>query len=244
MQTIITQTLGFNCFEHPNNVFEWVTPFTFFDGDTVTFFTEPVGNLTRFFDASFTVQHLDSVGIHMRSAKDFDPIKRLLKRHQNITLDDVGELSIIAANANKACDQYLRALLHIADWEATTANHPMVEQLLRFEAQAYLKQKSTQPIEQDIKITGMSGKQHTIHFAQGNDWVLLSKPTGDATGRTLRKMLDIKNTPAAQTHQTIVILDDTSDTNAAKGEADIISSVADSTIMLSTLIKQSGAAKH
>ena len=117
---IVTNYTGIECFEH-EDMLEWGTAFEFFDGDAITFFSEKVGNQIRFFDGQNTVWHLSSVGLELND-KTINNLKNQIK--DSGVIYENGDLSYSAPieHLNDAFSLYLKTLLKISDWEASTVN--------------------------------------------------------------------------------------------------------------------------
>ena len=142
----VFENLGYNFIKHEENLLEWETPYSFFDGDKITFFTEQIANKIKFFDAGLTILHIESTGLKLDSLR---PIRNVLKKYST-TIEQSGEISFFASSPDGYND-YIRALLNIADWEAETVNHPYARQLLKLETELYLKRRSASEIQKDAK---------------------------------------------------------------------------------------------
>jgi hypothetical protein len=83
--------------------------------------------------------------------------------------------------------------------------------------------KPTEKLERNIFVTGHSGRLHSFHFKQSNDLIEAARPHSSRTGSILRKAADVHNSSTPPT--ILVVMDDREDSERAKIETDILSTL-------------------
>lgn len=83
--------------------------------------------------------------------------------------------------------------------------------------------RPTDEFVRGISVTGHSGRSHKFHFRLGIDLIDAARPRSQGTGAILRKAADTQN--SANPYSVLVIMDDREDSERAKAETDILSTL-------------------
>lgn len=236
----LIQRLGYECRLIGDTIIHVSTPFTFADGEPISFYIEDHGNEISVFDNADTLAHMSGIGWDISDRKKWKGIRQIFSSF-GFDLNDRGiaigkdqktaEESLITRYicASMAVADLEREYLGLTDEQATyiqevedqlRASKPMVD-LLRY------------PVVQ-----GHSGRAHHFHFDFDGSLIDAARPHGARTGSILRKSADVINSGNQKT--IIVVMDDREDPERARTETDILSTMV-SVIQFSALAKQASA---
>lgn len=239
----ISHLLGMDC--HPlddaGQVALISTPWKFKDGDSLPVFVEQAGNAVRFFDDGGVFMHFKGRGLNLSDARQTRFIKSAAEHH-GATFTDSGEIELWTKpeEAPKGFAAFVSTLLALTQWESENSgiSHDadvFVEEV----AQCLIAWKKTEKLERRPKILGITGRTHELHFKIDGTLVLAASAHPNSISSVLHKLIDIKALPANQSIQTMVVLDDRYNPDAAKQEGLVLSGIS-SVIEMTRLQKNSG----
>lgn len=235
--------IGFAC--HPlddaGQVAMIETPFKFNDGDPVPVFVEQVGSRVRFFDDGWLYLQFKNRGLSMANAAQTRFIKTAVEsRGGSFTKQGEVELWSSADAAPDGFARYLEAVTALTHWEREHTGVDVAASLFIEEVAQYLRSWRPQAeITTGAKLTGVTGKSHEFDFSVDGTQVLAVGMHHAAVSAALRKLMDVHNSPDNSGLQTLVVLDDRHDPQAAKSEALIIGGIS-SCITMTRLQKNAG----
>ncbi len=241
--TQLTLLLGLAC--HPlddaGNVVMIETPFCFNDGDAMPVFVEHAGEQIRFFDDGAVFLHFRSRGVTLSSATHTRFIKTAAQAH-GASFTDEGEIEVWsrADTASEGFARYIATLMDLARWESehtgiSTDDSLFVEEV----AHCLAAWKKGANITRNPQVTGITGKVYALDFDLDGTLVLAVGSHHSATSAALHKLVDIRNLPVNAKLNTLVVLDNRHDEQAAKRESMVLSG-ASPVIDMTTLQQRAG----
>jgi hypothetical protein len=217
--------VGFECRVVGNQTLHISTPFTFMDGEPISFYLDDTGVSVRISDNSETLAHFAAIGYDISDRKRWRSIKQTVEAF-GFSMLDTGE--IIGSDSKQVEDslitRYLSALLAVVDYEREYLGLP--EELEQFiqEVEMYLRAwKPQAKLEHYPVVIGHSGRPHNFHFEFDRQLMDAARPHGIRTGSILRKAADVIN--AGDKRKIVVVMDDRADIERARVESDILSTM-------------------
>lgn len=233
--------VGMRC-NQIGNAIEVVTPFTFYDGDSIELFAQSYETQILFFDDGFTLHHLHDAGIRIaNNKKRWSPLKEIASNYGvSLSEDGVFETLCPSSNPSLGFARMVSTLLGIASWEREQAGVSIDSAWLVDEVAFHLKAwKSEAAFVEKPKVRGFSGRVITFDFEFDGQYIDAISPHSNSTGAALRKVVDLNSNPNHEKKDVLVIVDDRLLPDVAKQEMGIIGRVA-STWSVSSLIAKSG----
>ena len=134
----------------------------------------------------------------------------------------------------------ISGLLSVAEWERDQVGLDEQTQNLAEEAEILLREwKPGSPLERRPKIKGQSKREHTFAFLLDGEYIDVIPANHTATGATMRKAGDVKNSPYLAGREIRVVIDDRRDRDRADVERQILGSM----VRAMTLTKLQSLAK-
>lgn len=236
----LAQTLGFECRTLTESLISVATPFSFADGEVIGFYLDDQQANVVVSDNGDTIFHLRSVGLDLADRRRWKPIRQIAESH-GLELLDSGEIRATANSNNSShlIARFISAMLDIANMEREQLG--MSEEIDHFiqEVEFYLHAwKPQASITHSPTLKGMSGRMHSFNFEFDGTLVDAARAHSGKTGAILRKAADLSL--AGVVTPILIIMDDREDTERARMETDILTSMV-SVMALSQLARISGA---
>jgi hypothetical protein len=234
----LLERLGFDCIEVDHRTIAVGTPFAFADGEPIGFYLVEADDRITISDNADTLMHLAGIGLDLSDRRRWSSLRRITESF-GIELTDRGEITAVGSKQTEHAliSGYLGAMLAIADYEREVIG--ISQELSEYitEVEMYLKaSKPEEPLLLGPAVQGHSGRTHTFHFDFDGKLIDAARPHGARTGAILRKAADIKN--AGYPREIVVVMDDREDTDRAKIETDILSTMV-SVLPFTRLVSQS-----
>lgn len=221
----LIKRVGFECRVLSDQTLSISTPFTFVDGEPISFYLDDTGASVRISDNSDTLAHLAAIGYDISDRKKWRGIKQTVETF-GFSMLETGE--IVGTDAKQMEDslitRYISAMLAVADYEREYLGLP--EELEQFiqEVEMYLRAWKPQArLDHSPVVIGHSGRSHLFHFEFDKQLMDAARPHGIRTGAILRKSADVIN--AGDKRKIVVVMDDREDVELAKIESDILSTM-------------------
>lgn len=244
----IKNTIGYRCLPlrgiKGESALEIGTPFTFPDGTSINFYLLEQGQgHILISDNGDTAMHISSYGDLWNQATVRQIEKMANENH--IVLGELGDLRMIVEKGQLSYGiaTFTAALIVFSKWveERLTLPAPLVS--LADKAEIYLtKWKPDLALQKNVSIKGLSKRDYTFDFQQGNELIDIIGANAQAVGSTMRKAGDVMNSPAMEGRVIRVIVDDSKDETGAQREKQILGSMVKA-MLLSELIRASGTQK-
>ena len=172
--------------------------------------------------------HLSAVGININ--------KRLSTLRDRVapfglTLTDKGDVRALVPmeQGSHMLATTISAMLSVAEWEREQLGLDEQTKNLADEAEILLREWKPQAIlERRPKIKGQSKREHTFDFLLDGEYIDVIAANHVATGATMRKAGDVKNSPYLDSRSIRVVIDDRSDPERAEVERHILGSLVKS----------------
>jgi hypothetical protein len=183
--------------------------------------------------------HLEAVGVPVgrRVATLRDRVARF-----GLTLGDQGDVRVLvpAEQGAHVLATVIGGLLSVAEWEREQVGLDEQTQNLAEEAEILLREwKPGATLEHRPKIKGQSKREHTFAFLMDGEYIDVIPANHTATGVTMRKAGDVKNSPYLAGREIRVVIDDRRDPDRADVERQILGSL----VRAMTLTKLQSLAK-
>ena len=221
----LVKRLGFDCRLVGETTIDVSTPFSFVDGEPIGFYFDQSGSDIRLSDNANTLAHFASIGHDISDRKRWRGIKQIVEAF-GMELLDSGEIvgRIKKEAEHTLVGRYVCAMLAVVDWEREYLGvSDEIEQFIN-EVELYLRAwKPNSPLTRLPIIQGHSGRTHSFHFELERQLIDAVRPHGIRTGSILRKAADVIN--AGDKRKILVVMDDREDTERAKIETDILSTM-------------------
>lgn len=98
-------------------------------------------------------------------------------------------------------------------------------------------------LKRSPSLSGLSRQTHTFDFSQGDTLIAAIPPHHASVGGLLRKLIDVKGSPHNQSYETLVIVDDRKNKEAADRETSVLSGVSP-VMLMSNLVERSMQSKQ
>lgn len=224
---------------HGEHGIEIGTPFSYADGSAIVLYALEEGNRILLSDNGEMLAHLEAVGL---------PVGRRIAMLRErlapfgLTLGDKGDVRVLvpAQQGAHLLAVAISGLLAVAEWEREHVGLDEQTQNLADEAEILLREwKPGAPLERRPKIKGQSKREHTFAFLVDGEYIDVIPANHTATGATMRKAGDVKNSPYLAGREIRVVVDDRRDPDRAEVERQILGSL----VKAMTLSKLQGLAR-
>ena len=204
------------------------TPFSFADGTAIVLYAMEEGDRLLPSDNGEMLAHLWSVGTNIN--------KRLSTLRDRVapfglTLTDKGDVRALVPmeQGSHMLATTISAMLSVAEWEREQLGLDEQIKNLADEAEILLREWKPQSIlERRPKIRGQAKREHNFDFLLDDEYIDVIAGNYVATGATMRKAGDVKNSPYLDSRSIRVLIDDRSDPERAEVERYIPGSLVES----------------
>lgn len=224
---------------HGEHGVEIGTPFSYADGSAIVLYAIEEGDRILLSDNGEMLAHLEAVGVPVGRR-----VATLRERvaHFGLTLGDQGDVRVLvpAEQGAHMLATAISGLLSVAEWEREQIGLDEQTQNLAEEAEILLREwKPGATLERRPKIKGQSKREHTFAFLMDGEYIDVIPANHTATGATMRKAGDVKNSPYLAGREIRVVIDDRRDPDRADVERQILGSL----VRAMTLTKLQSLAK-
>jgi hypothetical protein len=220
---------AFNCVPvrglHNESGIEIGTPFSYADGTAIVLYAMDEGDRILLSDNGDMLAHLEASGI--QAGRRIGTLRERVTRF-GLTLTDKGDVRALvpAEQGPHLLATAISAMLSVAEWEREQFGLNEQTQNLADEAEILLREwKPGASLERRPKIKGQSKREHTFAFLLADEFIDVISPNHTATGATMRKAGDVKNSPYLAGREIRVIIDDRQDPDRANVERQILGSM-------------------
>ena len=201
------------------------TPFSYADGSAIVLYALEEGDRILLSDNGEMLAHLEAVGVPVgrRVATLRDRVARF-----GLTLGDKGDVRVLvpAQQGAHMLATAISGLLSVAEWEREQVGLDEQTQNLAEEAEILLREwKPGATLERRPRIKGQSKREHTFAFLMDGEYIDVIPANHTATGATMRKAGDVKNSPYLAGREIRVVIDDRRDPDRADVERQILGSL-------------------
>ena len=201
------------------------TPFSYADGSAIVLYALEEGDRILLSDNGEMLAHLEAVGVPVgrRVATLRDRVARF-----GLTLGDKGDVRVLvpAEQGAHILATAISGLLSVAEWEREQVGLDEQTQNLAEEAEILLREwKPGATLERRPRIKGQSKREHTFAFLMDGEYIDVIPANHTATGATMRKAGDVKNSPYLAGREIRVVIDDRRDPDRADVERQILGSL-------------------
>ena len=204
------------------------TPFSYSDGTAIVLYAMEEGQQLLLSDNGEMLAHLSAVGININ--------KRLSTLRDRVapfglTLTDKGDVRAMVPieQGSYMLATTISAMLSVAEWEREQLGLDEQTKNLADEAEILLREWKPQAIlERRPKIKGQSKREHIFDFLLDGEYIDVIAANHVATGATMRKAGDVKNSPYLDSRSIRVVIDDRSEPERAEVERHILGSLVKS----------------
>ena len=201
------------------------TPFSYADGSAIVLYALEEGDRILLSDNGEMLAHLEAVGVPVgrRVATLRDRVARF-----GLTLGDKGDVRVLvpAEQGAHILATAISGLLSVAEWEREQVGLDEQTQNLAEEAESLLREwKPGATLERRPRIKGQSKREHTFAFLMDGEYIDVIPANHTATGATMRKAGDVKNSPYLAGREIRVVIDDRRDPDRADVERQILGSL-------------------
>lgn len=224
---------------HNEQGIEIGTPFSYADGSAIVLYAMEEGDRILLSDNGELLAHLATVGI--QTGRRIGSLRERVARF-GLTLSDKGDVRALVPLDQGATmlAAAVSAMLSVAEWEREQMGLDEQTQNLAEEAEILLREwKPEATLERRPKIKGQSKREHTFAFLLDGEYIDVIPANHTATGATMRKAGDVKNSPYLGGRDIRVVVDDRRDPERAGVERQILGSL----VKAMTLTKLESLAK-
>ena len=210
---------------HGEHGIEIGTPFSYADGSAIVLYALEEGDRILLSDNGEMLAHLEAVGLQV--GRRVTMLRERLAPF-GLTLGDKGDVRVLvpAQQGAHLLAVAISGLLAVAEWEREQVGLDEQTQNLADEAEILLREwKPGTPLERRPKIKGQSKREHTFAFLVDGEYIDVIPANHTATGATMRKAGDVKNSPYLAGREIRVVVDDRRDPNRAEVERQILGSL-------------------
>lgn len=201
------------------------TPFSYADGSAIVLYALEEGDRILLSDNGEMLAHLEAVGLQVS--------RRLAMLRERIapfglTLSGNGDVRMLVPTEQGAhlLAVAISGLLSVAEWEREQVGLDEQTQNLSEEAEILLREwKPGAMLERRPKIKGQSKREHVFAFLLDGEYIDVIPANHTATGATMRKAGDVKNSPYLAGRDIRVVIDDRRDPEKAEVERQILGSM-------------------
>lgn len=202
------------------------TPFSYADGSAIVLYALEQGDRILLSDNGEMLAHLEAVGLQPGGRRLTMLRDRLAPF--GLTLGEQGEVRVLVPMNQGAhlIALAISGLLSVAEWEREQLGLDEQTQNLADEAEILLREwKPNAPLERRPKIKGQSKREHGFAFLLDGEYIDVIPANHTATGATMRKAGDVKNSPYLAGREIRVVIDDRRDPDRADVERQILDSL-------------------
>lgn len=224
---------------HGEHGVEIGTPFSYADGSAIVLYALEEGDRILLSDNGEMLAHLEAVGVPV--SRRVATLRERVARF-GLTLGDQGDVRVLVSADQGAymLATAISGLLSVAEWEREQVGLDEQTQNLAEEAEILLREwKPGATLERRPKIKGQSKREHTFDFLIDGEYIDVIPANHTATGATMRKAGDVKNSPYLASREIRVVIDDRRDPERADVERQILGSL----VKAMTLSKLQGLAR-
>lgn len=224
---------------HGEHGVEIGTPFSYADGSAIVLYALEEGGRILLSDNGEMLAHLEAVGIPV--GRRVPTLRERVARF-GLTLGDQGDVRVLVPSDQGAhmLAMAISGLLSVAEWEREQVGLDEQTQNLAEEAEILLREwKPGASLERRPKIKGQSKREHTFAFLIDGEYIDVIPANHTATGATMRKAGDVKNSPYLAGREIRVVIDDRREPGRAEIERQILGSL----VKAMTLSKLQGLAR-
>lgn len=235
----LMERLGFDCRLVGEQTLCVATPFTFVDGEPISFYVNEGQDSVSISDNADTLAHFQSRGYDISDRKKWKRFRQAVEGF-DLELRDSGEIrgSASLTAQRHLVVSYMKALFAIAEIERDLEGLTQDEDNYVTEVEFYLRAwKPDAALTLRPSLVGNSGRTHLFDFQLAEDLVEAARPDGRTTGSVLRKSIDILS--AGFNKRIYVIIDDREEREKAAVETAILSATV-SVLPYTHLINQAG----
>jgi hypothetical protein len=200
------------------------TPFSYADGTAIVLYAMDAGTHVLLSDNGEMLGHLSAVGLRLDRRL---PLLRDKLAPYGVTLTPQGDVRALVptGQGSQAVSMMITALLSIAEWEREQLSVDEPTRHLVDEAELLLRAwRPNVPLERHARILGQSDRTHTFAFLLGDEFIDVITPNHTATGATMRKVGDVKNSPHLNGRDIRIVIDDRRYPQRAEVERKILGS--------------------
>ena len=213
------------CGLHNETGIEIGTPFSYADGTAIVLYAMEEGDRLLLSDNGEMLAHLSAAGININNR-----LNTLRDRVApfGLMLTDKGDVRALVPMEQGAhmLASTISAMLSVAEWEREQLGLDEQTQNLAAEAEILLREWKPQAfLERRPKIKGQSKREHSFDFLLDGEFIDVIAANHVATGATMRKAGDIKNSPYLGGRNIRVVIDDRRDPARAEVERQILGSL-------------------
>lgn len=213
------------CGLHNETGIEIGTPFSYADGTAIVLYAMEEGDRLLLSDNGEMLAHLSAAGININNR-----LNTLRDRVApfGLMLTDKGDVRALVPMEQGAhmLASTISAMLSVAEWEREQLGLDEQTQNLAAEAEILLREWKPQAfLERRPKIKGQSKREHSFDFLLDGEFIDVIAANHVATGATMRKAGDIKNSPYLGGRNIRVVIDDRREPARAEVERQILGSL-------------------
>lgn len=201
------------------------TPFSYADGTAIVLYAIEEGDRILLSDNGEMLAHLEAVGVQV--GRRASTLRERVARF-GLTLSDKGDVRVLvpADQGSFMLATAISGMLSVAEWEREHIGLDEQTQNLAEEAEILLREwKPGAFLERRPKIKGQSKREHTFAFLMDGEYIDVIPANHTATGATMRKAGDVKNSPYLAGRDIRVVVDDRRDPDRADVERQILGSL-------------------
>ena len=210
---------------HGERGIEIGTPFSYADGSAIVLYAIEEGNRILLSDNGEMLAHLQAVGIQV--GRRVATLRERVARF-GLTLSEKGDVRVLVPDDQgpHMLATAISGLLSVAEWEREQIGLDEQAQNLAEEAEILLREwKPGATLERRPKIKGQSKREHSFAFLMDGEFIDVIPANHTATGATMRKAGDVKNSPYLAGREIRVVVDDRRDPDRADVERQILGSL-------------------
>ena len=201
------------------------TPFSYTDGTAIVLYAMEEGDRLLLSDNGEMLAHLSAVGINV--SKRLSTLRERVAPF-GLTLTEKGDVRALVPveQGSHMLAATISAMLSVAEWEREQLGLDEQTKNLADEAEIFLREWKPQAIlERRPKIKGQSKREHSFDFLLDGEYIDVIAANHVATGGTMRKAGDVKNSPYLLDRDIRVVIDDRFDPERAEVERQILGSL-------------------
>jgi len=203
------------------------TPFRFADGAPMRVFAEHVGKRLRFFDDGTTFMHFRARGLRLETGSHTRFLQASASQHGGSFNDD-GEIEVWAEGDDTptAFARYIGVMLSLLQWERehTSVSHD-AEQFVEEVAMCLTAWKGAEHVKRKPRVSGLTGRSYDFDFDLDGTLVLAISAHPNSASSALHKLVDVRGLPANMGRESLVVIDDRTEPEAARAETMVLSAV-------------------
>lgn len=210
---------------HGERGIEIGTPFSYADGSAIVLYVIEEGDRILLSDNGEMLAHLAAAGVQV--GRRVATLRERVARF-GLTLSDKGDVRVLVPTDQgpQMLATAISGLLSVAEWEREQIGLDEQTQNLAEEAEILLREwKPGATLERQPKIKGQSKREHTFDFLMDGEYIDVIPANHTATGATMRKAGDVKNSPYLAGREIRVVIDDRREPDRADVERQILGSL-------------------